>query len=319
MPGTPLIILLLVISSCSFTNVQRAREERAVEETLSLAKEVKEFEKSLEIEPSESLVRSAREKPPHSMFWLWLQRRGTIAVTAPVDVIVGLGFSAAKEQLPETTLYDVRGYSVYFRRENQFGDAASVITEDFARDSVLRRVEVILHEDLHDDRNFALAWENEESIVTPVSVLAAAEFFARKGDTAKTGMIWAAIGEKRSLSKEINRLAREALDIFQTVQPIEKAKDQIVKAISESGRYAAYRRYFERGLKDQNRVFALEAKLSHDLAYYGHFDRIVSLYELKRDLRALIGELKKIPRDATREALENYLTGLQAEYESGLR
>lgn len=42
----------------------------------------------------------------------------------------------------------------------------------------MRRVKVILHEDLHGDKNFALSWEVEESIVTPLGSLAAVEFLS---------------------------------------------------------------------------------------------------------------------------------------------
>jgi len=41
----------------------------------------------------------------------------------------------------------------------------------------VRRVMVVLHEDLHGDANFALPWEIEEGLVTPLGYLAAAAFF----------------------------------------------------------------------------------------------------------------------------------------------
>ena len=47
---------------------------------------------------------------------------------------------------------------------------------------IVRRVKVILHEDLHGDVNFALPWEIEEGIVTPLGSFAAVEYFRWKNE-----------------------------------------------------------------------------------------------------------------------------------------
>ena len=93
-------LLLFGLFSCSFTQVKGDDEEKLFRETLLLVQEVKKFGRTLGIEPTEALGQSAREKPAHSMVWLWLQRFGTIALRTPVDIRLGISFSAAKEELP---------------------------------------------------------------------------------------------------------------------------------------------------------------------------------------------------------------------------
>ena len=315
--ATPLLFVLPFFLagalSCSLAALPSDPADGLLRETAALLREVREFERTLGIESGGALAGTVRERPARSVLWLWLQRRGTLAVRAPIDIFLGLGFSAVKEDVPLSAPYDVHGYSLYFRRENQFGDSSSVITLDFAKQPLLRKIEVILHEDLHDDKNFALGWENEESLVTPLGMLAAVKFFEAKEDGGNAGKMEAAIREKRILARELNDFACHALDLFRTIQTLDKARDKVARLLSEEGRFPAYYRFYRGDLKDQNPTLALEAKISHDLAYYGNFERIVSLHERRRDLKALIGDLKKIPRDAGRGELENYLDALQGE------
>ena len=109
------------------------------------------------------------------MLWLWMQRAGTLALRAPVDIRMAIGFSTAKEDLKLEQVYRWTD-SVYYRQGNEFADSRSVATAGFAGEGTLRRVKVILHEDLHGDHNFALPWEVEESIVTPLGSLAGGIF-----------------------------------------------------------------------------------------------------------------------------------------------
>ncbi len=81
---------------------------------------------------------------------------------------------------------------------------------------------------------------------------------------------------------------------------------QIVSLISS---YPVYHRHFERQIRRQHPETAIEAKLSHDLAYYRYFDRIVALYERIGDLKALIDDLRKAPREP--EAVAAYLQSLE--------
>ena len=79
-------------------------------------------------------------------------------------------------------MYRVDGYSVYYRQGSEFADARSVATVGFSDEPIVRRVKVTLHEDLHGDVNFALPWEIEEGIVTPLGSLAAMEYFRWKNE-----------------------------------------------------------------------------------------------------------------------------------------
>lgn len=291
---------------------QEPKDEEAtlLQDTLSLVAEVKSFGKSLGIEPSEALSQSTREKPAHSMLWLWLQRFGTLAVRAPIDMRIGLGFASTRDKLPLQQLYNAGGYSIYYRQGDQFGDQRSVITAEFARGSLREKAEVILHEDLHDDRNFDLPWEIEESIVTPLGALAALKFVESKGDEASAKMASAKIEEARTLSRELNTLVGEGQKLFD-LEPLADARKKLVALFPS---YPTYERWFKFQLDGQDPDTALEAKVSHDLAYYRYYDRIVSLYEKGGDLKTLIQDLKKIPRQSDAESVAQFLGNLEEKY-----
>jgi len=298
------------VYTCSSIRAQEKTDEELLEETVLLVREVKQFGKTLGIEPTETLSRTSRNKPAHSMLWLWLQKTGTIAFLTPIDIQIGLRFSAPREELPVERLYHMGDYSIFSRQGNQFGDAHAVTTIDFARQPTPTKVETILHEDLHAAENFDLPWESEESLVTPLARLAAFKFFEHKGDHAHAGKAQAAIQEGRMLAKELTAVAREAEDLFQS-QPLTRARRSVLKLISSR---SLYDRWFKSGLGNQEGLTVLEAKISHDLAYYKYFDRIVSLYEKVTDLKKLIHDLKKIPADIDGQDLEKYLTDLEKRY-----
>jgi hypothetical protein len=272
--------------------------------------EVKAFGKTIGVEPTPALGRTTEEGPALSMLWLWLQRDGTLALRAPVDIRLAIGFSTEKERLRIEQVYRVDGYSVYYRQGNEFADSRSVATLGFAAEPVVRRAMVVLHEDLHGDANFSLPWEMEEAIVTPLGSLAALAYFRQKGDEPSWKNALAAVAEERKLSRELNALAVEAEQIFAAL-PVDDAKQQI---LAEMSRYPTYRRQFERQIRGQHPPTVLEAKLSHDLAYYRFFDRIAELSELAPDLKTLIDDLKKLPSDATPELTEKFLQRLNSRY-----
>lgn len=272
--------------------------------------EVKAFGKTIGIEPTPALSRTTEEGPALSMLWLWLQRAGTLALRAPLDIRLAIGFRTEKERLRIEQVYRVDGYSVYYRQGNEFADSRSVATIGFAAEPVIRRVMVVLHEDLHGDANFSLPWEMEEAIVTPLGSLAALAYFRQKDDEPTWKNALAAVAEERKLSRELNALTAEAELIFATL-PVDVAKQQI---LAEMSRYPTYRRQFERQIQGQHPPTVLEAKLSHDLAYYRFFDRIAELSELAPDLKTLIDDLKKLPSDATPELTEKFLQRLNSRY-----
>ncbi len=304
------LVLLLLFPSCGIVSRPDAPAERLLKRTIGLAAEVKEFGTTLGIEPTQALTQFSATQAPLSMLWFWMQRVGTLALRAPIDIRMAVGFSAAREQLKLEQVYRVDGYSVYYRQGNEFADPRSAATVSFAEEGLLRRVKVILHEDLHGDKNFDLPWEIEESIVTPLGSLAAVEFFKQKGDKANTELALASIAEERLVARELNRLAAEAEKFFKT-EPAEQAKKSIVARLSA---YPNYHRQFQRQVEGQNSGTVLEAKLSHDLAYFRFFDAIAALAEKVPNLRTLIEELQRLPADASVDRLEKHIEYLHKKY-----
>jgi len=304
---------LFVLSACAA--IRPSTDGQTLRQTGAFIQEVKAFGKSLGIAPTEALNRTAEERPALSMLWLWLQRNGTLALHAPIDIRMAIGFAKDKSQLQLEQVYDVAGYSVYYRLGNEFADERSVATVGFATEGIVRRVTVILHEDLHGDNNFDLPWEIEESIVTPLGVLAAVAFFKEKGDEENLKRALASLEEQRQYSRELNALVEEAEKILQSESP-ENAKKKILELMPA---YPIYNRQFQLQIAGQHPPTVLEAKLSHDLAYYRYFDRIAALSEKAPDLKTFIADLKKIPQDVTYDDLARYLQQLDSQYAPAVR
>jgi hypothetical protein len=304
------LCLVFILSSCSPAQLGRVDGSEALGKTVRLVEEVKAFEKTLGIEPTEALSRSVREQPALSMLWLWMQRAGTLALRLPVDIRMAIGFSTLQEQLKLEQVYRVEGYSVYYRQGNEFADSRSVATAGFAAEGIVRQVKVILHEDLHGDNNFDLPWEIEEAIVTPLGSLVAVEFFRWKGDRENVERAQESLNQERRYAREVYGLVSESQRIFQT-ENVEDAKKKILEQMPS---YPLYRRQFQRQTVGQNPSTVLEAKLSHDLAYYGYFETIVSLAEKAGDLRMLINDFKKLSTEGRHEGLENYINHLHRRY-----
>jgi len=283
-------------------------ETELLRDASATIQEIKAFERDLGIEPTQALAQTSQQRTPTSMLWFWLQRAGTLALRTPIDVRLTLGFAKPKEEVALDQVYRVDGYSVYYRQGNEFADPRSVTTEGFARASAVRQVSVVIHEDLHGDANFDLPWEIEESLVTPLGAIAAVEFFKRKSDSANLESARERLYEERQLSRDLAQLAAEAEAIFSN-QSVENARVKIVAMIPA---YPVYHRYFQRQIHGQQPETALEAKLSHDLAYYRYFDQIVALYETTGDLKARVRDLRKAPRDDL--ALASYLRSLETSY-----
>jgi len=298
----------ILLSACSTLSPP---EDRArLRDTANLIADVKAFGKTLGIVPTEALRRTAQEGPTLSMLWLWMQRNGTIALRDPVDIRLAIGLNANKEKPKLEQVYRVDGYSVYYRQGNEFADPRSVATVGFAEEPLVRRVKVILHEDLHGDVNFALPWEIEEAIVTPLGSLAAIEYFRQKGDEKNLANAISTVVEERKVSQSLLGAVAEAEKIF----AVERGADAKQKVLDALVKFPDYQRQFEHQTKDQHAVTALEAKLSHDLAYYRFFDAIAALAEIAPDLRSLIEDLKKLPTNATAATTEKFLSDLRSRY-----
>lgn len=309
------VIVVLFLSSCAVVEPPQIDDAEPLRQTAALVAEVKAFGKTLGIEPTEALRQTTQARPALSMLWFWLQRMGTLALSMPIDVRLTVGFSTVKEKLRLERVYRVDGYSVYYRQGNEFADQRAVTTMGFTDEGMLRRVKVILHEDLHGDTNFDLPWEIEEAIVTPLDALAAAEFFRYKGDVDNLRRAQTAVEEDRQLARELNDLVKEAERLF-AVEPLEEARDRVVELIPN---YPTYQRLFRRQIAGQNVLTVLEAKLSHDLAYFRYFDAIIALSEKASDLRTLIADLKGFSRDGGPLGLENYLGELNRKYTAPAR
>ena len=300
--------LLLLLNSCA-TGLSPDAAAR-LEQTAGLIEEVKAFGKTLGIEPTAALSRTAREGPTLSMLWLWMQREGTLALDAPIDIRTAIGYSAETQRVKVEQIYRVDGYSVYYRQGNEFADSRSVATIGFAEEPIVRRVKVVLHEDLHGDGNFALPWEIEEALVTPLASLAAVEYFRWKGDERNVRNALMSVFEERQAAKELNALVARAQIMFRQ-ESIDAAKQEVLALLDE---YPVYQKQFERQVRDQHAPTVLEAKLSHDLAYYRYFDAIVTLGELAPSLKVLIADLKSIPAEATHAIVEDRLRSLRIRY-----
>lgn len=300
----------LLFSSCA--TLPRSEGERALrlDQTARLVEDVKAFGKTLGIEPTRALSRTTREGPALSMLWLWMQRAGTLALRRPIDIHMAIGFAAEKERLKIEQVYRVDGYSVYYRQGNEFADSRALATVAFAAEPIVRRVIVTLHEDLHDDANFALPWELEEAIVTPLGSLAAVEYFRSRGDDANGKNAASSLNNERTFSRELIALAADAERLF-AQWPVDEAKQRV---LAQMAHYPAYQRQFERQTRGQHEATALEAKLSHDLAYYRYFDRIAALAGMAPNLKTLIEDLKALPADAPPDLVEAYLQNLAFRY-----
>ena len=302
------IATLILGNSCAV----RSRPDVAsrLQQTAGLIEEVKAFGKSLGVEPTAALSRTVREGPALSMLWLWMQREGTLALDAPMDVRTAIGYSAETQRVKVEQIYRVDGYSVYYRQGNEFADARSVATIGFAEEPIVRRVKVILHEDLHGDGNFALPWDIEEAIVTPLGSLAAVEYFRWKGEERNLQNALTSVGEERQGARELNALVARARIIFGQ-ENIDAAKQKVLALVSE---YPAYQKQFERQVRGQHAPTVLEAKLSHDLAYYRYFDGIAALAESAPNLKTLIADLKRIPTNSTHAIVGEFLRSLKIKY-----
>lgn len=305
-----IVSILLSLNACALSQRPGFHGAEELRETGALIQEVKAFGRTLGIEPTDALSRTTGEGRALSMLWLWLQRAGTLARNRAVDIRMAVGLSGVKEQTKIDQIYRVEGYSVYYRQGNEFADARSAATPSFAAEGMVRRVQVVLHEDLHGDANFNLPWDIEEAVVTPLGALAAAEYFKHKGDAQNLKRAQSALDEGKQISRELLKLVDEAAAIFQN-NPAKDAKERVLALLSS---YPAYQGMFQRQIAGQHPATVLEAKLGHDLAYFRYFEAIVTLAEKALALEVLIAELKKLPRDATIEITDRFLGALETRY-----
>jgi hypothetical protein len=308
-----IFVLLMTLTGCALTQQTVRPDVADLGRTADLIDEVKAFGQTLGIQPTAALTRVSADEKALSMLWLWLQKAGTLAVDAPLDIRMAVGFELARDQIPVEQVYRVDGYSVYYRQGNEYADPRSAATPSFAAQGIVRRVIVILQEDLHGDVNFALPWDVEEAVVTPLGALAAVEYFKRKGDSDNLQRAQEVLNEGTQIARELQQLVQEATEIFRT-SSVDDAKAKILRLLPN---YPSYWSTFERQTTGQHAPTVLEAKLSHDLAYFRYFDVIVSLAETPIGLDKLIAELKTLPPDSTPASAATFLQEMRAKYSAG--
>jgi len=305
-----LLLLPLLLQSVSVTNA--ATDQKLLDEAVGRAAEVKAFGETIGIEASDALRVSTRARPGASRLWVWLQKKGTLATRGPMDFVLQLGFSSEQTKVPLTSVrhwHEMGGYSFYWRHSSEFesDEDASAITIDFASEPVRRQVEVVLHEDLHANAPFkGWPFHVNEGIVTPLADLATLTFFRSRSDRANVEATAAHIEEQRKLSRELNELAEKMRGLF-AKGPLEAARTSALRKVQEA---SVYSRFFQHHVEDQAPEILLEAKVSHDWAYYGLYDVVMKMYERNgENIGELIDTFKNAPSEGP--ALEAFLDKLE--------
>lgn len=285
-----------------------AGSEKLLDEAVARAAAVKAFGETIGIEPTDALRESTRAVPGASRLWIWVQKKGTLALRRPIDFVLQLGFRREKAEVPLDSVrhwHEMGGYSYYWRHSSEFEseEDASAITVEFASEPVRRQVEVVLHEDLHANYPFkGWPFRINEGIVTPIADLAALAFFRARRDRAMVEAAEAHIEEQRKLSRELNRLANTIGGLF-AAGPLAQARRQALRAVEQA---PAYSRFFDYHVEDQSPMVLLEAKVSHDYAYYGLYAPVVDFYERNGSrIEKLIEVFKSAPSGGTE--LESFL------------
>lgn len=296
------IIILILISVLLVFNSSATAEnnEKLLEETVLLSRKVKEFEKTLGIKPSAALSKTTLETPAKSIIWIWVQKSGTTALSRPFEALFLIEFPTAKNEIP---IEFMRAYytsdSYFFRQGEVFSGDDSVITVEFAKMSLYQKVSSIVHEDLHSN-DFPGA--QLEAPVTVLADIAAVKFLEMAGDVQNAARKKTEIDQRRTISKELLNLAKEAEKLFNSVNlpPYDKRK----KAMELLAFYPNYNKMFEAqagGRQPYNYMF--EAKISHDLNYYGCYDSLMRRYDEIGDFKTFFEEIKKIPKMNLPESL----------------
>ena len=307
------MVILILLASPTSGAQHAGDDEKLLRETAELSQKVKEFGKTLGIEPSDALTKTTLEAPHQTWISINAQKRGTLALQESVDIEFWLYFTESPRKIIQDWYLYNKNYSVYTRLGEQLADKASTITPDFARETLTRKVDVILHEDLHMNTKHLLGTINREAIVTPLATLAALNYFENTGDHANYTRTKTLIQRYRAISRELNDFVKNVLDIFLHA-PKENWYEKISEIAPDYPNYITEFRNIGDSLDPESpEEDRLEAKISHDYLYYKYFDRVVSLYEKCGDLKWLIADLKKSPTDAS--ALETYLSELEIRYQ----
>lgn len=313
-------------TACDSVQLTAKATERSNEDEilLGLAKnlslEVKEFLKTLDIQPTKALTETSTEQATVSNFYIWCQLYGTIPYRQPLQLCIEVLFKKPKELIPiaDIQMYlkkDGKPYSIYARHENEFASEQAVITVAFSKSDTTRQVEVVAHEDIHEvfsNHNWGIV---NESFTTALGYLVTLEFFKNKGDldNAQKTEIYIDVLVNRSL--ELNELAWRLVNLFSNNPSLDNARKQAKKLV---GDYPTYKQWYESNQSSKDLDLNInEAQISHDLAYFRYFDKIVTLYKLIGNLKTMVNELKNISANISDpKEVEEYLNLIESRYKN---
>lgn len=283
-----------------------------LQETVALSQEVKRFEKTFGIKPSTCLRKSASENPPYCVFRVWIQKRGAIALNAPMDITFSLQFPLTEHDGPialKDFWYDGGEYSACCHRLDAIAFDDYPITPNFAKKHRVNKVEIIIHEDLHFNDN-TTSQQNEEAFVMPLGFLAALEFFKAKNDARAVRLIQRKINRYRQLSRDVIVFAAKLTQLLKTSRhnAYRRAKNYMPAL------YKNYVRKLEKMGKRKRYADSLEAEVSVDLLYLKCFDDVITLSEKVCDFKTLLKIIETAPDDYA--AIQRYFKKVAKKYQS---
>lgn len=265
-------------------------EENLLKETLALSFKIKEFERTIGMEPSEIFTKTSNDAAPTSFLRVWVKNFYTTPFDEGLIMLISVRFKSSADKIPEldVNLYgkQSRLHSYYFRIIDAVADPSMVITVNFAKYSVLKKARIIIHEDLH--LNDAI--HSGEKFVTPLGDIAALTFFKNQGDDENVSEMQKKITELRQYSKEINTIVKELQKLYKGDVPFDKKQIEALKIVNS---YLMYSKFYNEQMSGQDKVHGLEAKFHHDFEYYRYYDDVWNLYEKNgQDLKSLVAELR---------------------------
>jgi hypothetical protein len=297
---TVLLAIIVLLVSCAKTTLGslQSQNEKALKRAEYLSTEVKEFEKTLGIMPSTVLSKTTLQKRPRGRIWVYMQKQGLVS-----PVLSGFkGFNLPpgerdlssdiqhyikkmQEEFPDLDIY-VRGGFIYA--------TSSIITRGFANDSKANQVADVVHEDLHD--NFHFVHNNvEEAITTAFAFIVAKSFFTKTGNEVAVANINKTISNRCvALSKSLRHTTELVNDLFVKFENFgyKNIRKRIHAYILKHE--PLYEWEFRHRRADNPQ--ALEALISHDLAYFGYCDKTLEVIT-KFGLENALMLFKTLPTD----------------------
>lgn len=189
--------------------------------------------------------------------------------------------------LEETeNFYKDAGYSTFRRKVYDFSDSTGCnLNSDFLDNSLVRKVELVLHEDFHYNmrvRNQGFSGDIyiSESAASVVGLAGAVEFCAQAYGWDSTELYAA----KRKLKSHRSK-ALASIDLYNLGDKIRKMDKSLKRKIYSKGRSLLMLLVHD---------YANDARFEADMPYYMHFNKILQIYK-KSDIRNLVETLYNCP------------------------